>query len=850
MNKRVEATNPYIAGAPLRLEKGFFGREDILDWVARELMNPQTNALVLFGQRRIGKTTLLLQLARTLPKEHFLPIYFDLQDQATRPLGEALIDMADLISEEIGIELGEAEAFDNKGRYFLREFLPQVYKAMGDERRPVFLLDEFDVLDQSAEAELADTATAKALFPLLRRLMTIDSKPAFVFVVGRRAEDLSLDFNATFKASLVREVWILDEKDARDLVRQAEANQTLRFTDEAIDRCLSLSNRHPYLTQLLCQRIWESAYAKNPSSPPLVDLPQVDAAVDNALEAGNQALDWLWSGLSPAEKIYASALAETAGEHETISEDRITQILAQHAARLRTREVELAPRDLVRRHVLDSRGDGGFSFAVELFRRWVQQNKPLHVVKDEIDRLDPIADRLFGIGVGFFNRREWEQAARYFQDALNLNPRHFRARLLMGEALLELNRVNEALVALDQAYDLDRDSARLPLARARINRGLSLEQAGEEEAALAIYESVLAISPMEVQAKDRISAIWRNRGRAAEASENIKEALEAYRKAGYKEGIERIERQLKQQSLDELEAKAQELAQVERWEETVAAYQELIEQAQDEDSRQHWQSRFNEYHQKLIEVLEGEADSYEQRGDWKNAVAVYTRLVEKEGQERFSEALERVNLEIELAEQFSKGMQSLREEEWKEAQSHFLHLVNQRPDYKRENVMAAELLLDSIKHHKRRLVWLSFTNRLTTREDLERRPKESIWARTSQWMKSLLFVTGIILGFIAIYFIDVDVLTYTYSATIILTIVTTLVWRFSERRKLQPEKYAPGQAKAGSSEDEVAIEKPKEGFRVRFRGYSRLKKLLVVIAGVIVGLALLWVLVYAGYSVY
>ena len=55
--------NPYVAGAPLLGERGFFGRQDTLDWVTRELRNPTTNALVLFGQRRIGKTTLLLIIA-------------------------------------------------------------------------------------------------------------------------------------------------------------------------------------------------------------------------------------------------------------------------------------------------------------------------------------------------------------------------------------------------------------------------------------------------------------------------------------------------------------------------------------------------------------------------------------------------------------------------------------------------------------------------------------------------------------------------------------------------------------------------------------------------------------------
>src|SRR5262245_26277069 len=91
--------NPYIAGTPLRRVKGFFGRADALEWVARELSNPDTNALVLYGQRRIGKTSLLMQLQRTLPSERFLPVYFDLQDQARRPLQKVLVDLAETIAQ-------------------------------------------------------------------------------------------------------------------------------------------------------------------------------------------------------------------------------------------------------------------------------------------------------------------------------------------------------------------------------------------------------------------------------------------------------------------------------------------------------------------------------------------------------------------------------------------------------------------------------------------------------------------------------------------------------------------------------------------------------------------------------
>ena len=424
--------NPYIAGTPLRGQAGFFGRQDTLEWVERELRNSQTTALVLFGQRRIGKTTLLLQLARNLSQNDFLPIYFDLQDQATRPLGQTLSDIADILCEKAGLNLGPLGPFDDQGRYFQKDFLPRFYAALGEKRRPVFLLDEFDVLDQSAEAALKETATAIALFPLLRRLITTDGRSAFVFVVGRRAEDLSIDFNATFKASLVREIWVIDKKSAEDLVCQAQRNGTLIFTEDAVQRILSLANHHPYLTQLLCQRIWELAYAAGlPSAPPRIGNAEVEAALESSLEAGNQALDWLWNGLNPAEKIYASALAEIAGENETIPEERIIEVLATHAARLRTREIELAPRDLVKRHVLDVGGERRYRFAVELFRRWVHKNKPLIVVKDEVDRIDPMADRLFVFGDGFYDARQWEKAAFYFREALNVNPRHFRARLYL-----------------------------------------------------------------------------------------------------------------------------------------------------------------------------------------------------------------------------------------------------------------------------------------------------------------------------------------------------------------------------------------------------------------------------------
>jgi tetratricopeptide (TPR) repeat protein len=655
-------TNPYVAGAPLRGERGFYGRQDTLKWVIRELRNPATNALVLFGQRRIGKTTLLLQLQQTLPADQFLPVYFDLQDQATRSLSSVLADLADTMAEKAGLVPPDPEAFDERGRHFSAHFLPELYATIG-QRRPVLLLDEFDVLDQAAEAELPETAAARSLFPFLRRLMLEESRLAFVFVVGRRAEDLTLDFSATFKASLTREVWTLDKASAVALVRQAEQDGSLRYTDAAVNRILELTNRHPYLTQLLCQRLWEKSYGSNPNGPPVVDVPEVETAVTDALETGYQAFAWLWDGLAPAEKIYAAAFAEVAHEGSTLTEDEVIQVLTAHASRLRTREVEMAPRDLVQRRVLDAAGDQAYRFNVELFRRWVQKHKPLRDVKDELDQVDTTAEQLYRVGQSFFQRQQPEIAIRYFHDALAANPSHFRARLYLGETLLQSGDLETAVTELEKAYQLDREEARLPLARALVAQARTRLEAQDEEAGLDLLEQALAISPQERDAQMLRYEIWTRRGDQALQENDLDAALSAYRQVDNREGVARVNNLQTRQRLASLEREAEAHKQAERWDEALASYEKLLAAVPHEGARLEWEER-----------------------------------------------RQQVQQEQQLARRFAEGLGFLEQQAWDNAVNAFIDVIQQRPQYSRNGVLAVNLLQDAVQHepgsHKGRWVGL------------------------------------------------------------------------------------------------------------------------------------------------
>jgi predicted AAA+ superfamily ATPase len=83
--------NPYIAGNPVSGGEAFIGRADVLREVLRVVRSPDENALVLYGQRRIGKTSVLQELAARLPKEGpYYPVDLIPINKAALPLAQVV----------------------------------------------------------------------------------------------------------------------------------------------------------------------------------------------------------------------------------------------------------------------------------------------------------------------------------------------------------------------------------------------------------------------------------------------------------------------------------------------------------------------------------------------------------------------------------------------------------------------------------------------------------------------------------------------------------------------------------------------------------------------------------------
>lgn len=383
---RSPSSNPYVVGPPLDSEVGFFGREDIIQDVERTLRYPNHNSVILHGQRRIGKTSLLLQLERRLPAPPFFSVYFDLAGHELAPVSQVLYQMAAAAAQKAMMPPPSPDDFRDNPAAFHEIFLPALYQALGSERQPVFLLDEFKILSQP-EHDLPKTAAIRGLDEYLFDLLSHQTYMDFVFSAGRRMEELSSVVQSNFKPNLVRFISVLNPEQARALILQ----DGLGYEEAAVERILSLSRGHPYLTQLLCHALFERAVSRSPQKPQ-VTIADVEAVLPDLLKSERNDLPLIWASIPLAERITLAAAASRAGENGTINQAVLENAINQAGISPEKKGLSRAPQNLVNWQLLEQSG-GDYGFYVELMRRWVAQEHPPEQVKNEPAIIPPTLER-------------------------------------------------------------------------------------------------------------------------------------------------------------------------------------------------------------------------------------------------------------------------------------------------------------------------------------------------------------------------------------------------------------------------------------------------------------------------
>ena len=150
--------NPYIVGKPLSPgnEAMFVGRENVFTWIASRLLGPEkTNSLIITGQPRVGKTSLLLQLTngslgkviRSHAPSLFLPIYLNVQDLDVRHDGELFARLSQTISRTLrnrGMAVPAPDIWptNSQGYRLFDQYLDKVENALPEDGKLILILDE------------------------------------------------------------------------------------------------------------------------------------------------------------------------------------------------------------------------------------------------------------------------------------------------------------------------------------------------------------------------------------------------------------------------------------------------------------------------------------------------------------------------------------------------------------------------------------------------------------------------------------------------------------------------------------------------------------------------------------
>jgi CHAT domain-containing protein len=365
-----EAVNPYVTGRFVAGAK-FIGRTDILKCI-RDNLGPSAgqNILVLRGQRRSGKTSVLKQLQRTLPQEcggAYLPAYFDLQGmgllqneaQFFRTLAETV--RRDLAAHGVAVPETSAADFDaNPIDAFEFRFLPAVVAALGD-RQVLLMIDEFEKLKELID----DKVLRPALLDYCRHLMQ-HSPLLFLIAGSQRLRELTGgQWSVFFNLAEVIDIGPLTDQEARRLI--TEPVQPWFHVGKLLqDELIRVSGCYPYYTQLVCSRLVE---VRNERRVTQVKVAHVREAIERALSAGEEQIAYAWTHevSGPADRLVLAQLAGQGADGAAVAVDDLRRPL-EEAGQAGCFEKALSALEI--NGIVRSAG-GRVAFTVPLLQLWL-----------------------------------------------------------------------------------------------------------------------------------------------------------------------------------------------------------------------------------------------------------------------------------------------------------------------------------------------------------------------------------------------------------------------------------------------------------------------------------------------
>lgn len=285
--------NPFVVGRPLTAVSSslYIGREDLFAWLGENLSGAgQSNALLLYGPRRIGKTSTLYQLVegergRSLRENRarrLFPAYIDLQRYAGRPTDEWLRCLARDVCRRVNTSNLERSTPDSAvpGETAFAAFdrcLDRLEETLPDDGLILLAIDEVEEIRAGIEA---GTLEPEVLAYLRSQ---IQHRARVIFLLCGSAALLQPFWSSLVNLTARHEVSLLDFDQTTTLIRRP-VEGFLTIEDEAVAGIWEYTKGHPFLIQTICHRLVSLANRRHERLP--IEAGDVDKVIERLIIDG------------------------------------------------------------------------------------------------------------------------------------------------------------------------------------------------------------------------------------------------------------------------------------------------------------------------------------------------------------------------------------------------------------------------------------------------------------------------------------------------------------------------------------------------------------------------------------
>ncbi len=536
----------------------------------------------------------------------------------------------------------DRETFEEDAEHLIADYFPTLQSHL-NEHVLLLTFDEFDTLAR----EDIQSSLARPLIAYLRRLMDIEGL-SFIFSIGssgNKLENMQASYTDFFKSALYRKISFLDRNSCKRLITKPVEGD-IEYEKGAVNRIYEITAGHPYFTQLTCHELF-SLCQKNESR--VIREEDVEAVIEDVIERGTVNLKFVWDEASDLEKWVLACLAQL---DKGVSNQDLTSMLRGQRVRFVESDLNSAVLHLREKDVIAKDN----AFVVYLMRLWLEQNRPLDRVREELTEVNPIANRFIEIGDEYRDRGDFESALESYQQALGADPRNLRANLNLAQTYLQNAKYQEAIEAFQKALNVDPEdiAAQTGLCDAYLALGHQERREGNQQGAVDYYQKVLTFNESHADARQGLAEIYRDRAEKYLSDGKDDQALQAYNRAleytpedeELSARYEEVLAQKKAEVIQEWLNKADRALNRQQWDTAVEAVENALEIDPEDESLQ----------ERLVEVKD--ASRQHQLGIYQD------RIDRARANRAWGEAIETLQKAIQLApedDSFTEQMEDIKE---------------------------------------------------------------------------------------------------------------------------------------------------------------------------------------------